>query len=143
VLVPSAGFGFVMMVNTDTTAALSAAANEAVLLFAPPPGPIAPLVKTDPAAWQAYVGTYADPYGGLGELRLELQDASLQADYLDGGLAAVGTQVSGDDWVFSAPDGGGRPLQAVFWRDDAGSVREVVTRAGVAYPVPEDAGRSP
>jgi CubicO group peptidase (beta-lactamase class C family) len=126
--VPAARFGFVMLINSDAPQVLEDVEKVALDLFAPPPMTPAKVIKTQPSAWVAYEGSYWDPYGQLGAFSLALQDASLVATSLDGGLVGNAVQVNGDYWTLSS----NHALAGVFWRDDAGVVTEVVTRNGVA-----------
>jgi CubicO group peptidase (beta-lactamase class C family) len=129
-LVPSTNFGFVMLINSDSPKTLGEVANRAVLIFSPPPAAVAQPVKTSPSQWADYAGSYVDTYGRLGSFSLSVQDASLAAFAGDGGLVGTLTQVDGDYWAL-LPSGNGPALGGFFWRDDAGTVTQVVTREGV------------
>jgi CubicO group peptidase (beta-lactamase class C family) len=136
--VPSANFGFVMLINSDSPKTLSEVATRALTIFSPPPTALAQPIRTSPSAWADYTGRYADTYGRLGSFSLSLQDASLAAFADDGGLVGTLTQIDGDYWALLPSGNTGPALGGFFWRDDAGVVTQVVTRAGV--PVRVSAG---
>ncbi len=137
--IPSTGFGLVMLINSNSPQTLSQVANDAVILFSPPPSAVAQPVHTSPSQWSDYTGSYVDTYGRLGSFSLNVQDASLVVLGADGGAIAALTQVDGDYWALPA-SGNGVPLGGLFWRNDAGVVTQVITRGGVPARVSAGAG---
>jgi hypothetical protein len=134
ILVPDFGFAVVVMLNVQAPGLADWMAIQGVKAFNSEaeqwPSPAVP-----PTQWGAYVGTYSDPYGELGELSVTLNTGDGGTPQLwvaavpDAGLSGPMAQQFDDEWAFPAPYSA---FSVTFWRDDAGIVTKMVSRAGIA-----------
>ena len=130
-IVPGTGFGVAVVANADW-ADPYAVMYDALSLFLGANGDSWPEVATDPDTWDAYVGTYEDPYV-FGTVDVTRDGGRLTAELVDTGETLRLTQVSGDYFWADSDDYGG--LDVRFIQDESGAYTWFVTRPGVAARV--------
>jgi hypothetical protein len=124
--VPGTGFGVAVVANADW-ADPYAVMYDALSLFLGADGDAWPEVATDPDTWDAYVGTYEDPYV-FGTVDVTRDGGRLTAELVDTGETLRLTQVSGDYFWADSDDYGG--LDVRFIQDESGDYTWFVTRPG-------------
>ena len=136
-VVPDFGFAVVTMLNAIGNRASAENINVSALQRFLAQSRQWPVLKTAPALWSPYAGTYDDPFGELGTVTVTVgpdaggttQVVVDAPDAKKNGVAApisgAMTQSAGDAWAM--PDGTG----ATFFPDASGVPTYFVTRRGV------------
>ena len=127
-MVPDRRFAVIVFSNLDAYQPESIVRKAMELYLAAPITP-PPTWTTPSSTWTKYLGTYVDPYGMIGTIKITVDvTGTMWADSTVLPAKVPMAQIADDFFVIHA---GKTELPATFYLDAAGSGQWLVTRAGV------------